>query len=302
MKLLDRACPLCGSEDDSEVVAEANYDESRLGGLAFASRKTPEFMHFRLVRCPDCDALYANPAPALDWLRGMYQEADFDAGSESVYAAQTYGRELRKIAARLPDRDGALDIGAGDGAFLEQLVNQGFSNVLGLEPSLAPIEQAKAELRPLLREGFFSGNESEDGSLSLVTCFQTLEHTDDPLGLCTAAHRILKPGGALLTIAHDSRALSARLLGARSPIYDVEHLQLHSRRSLRFMLERAGFERVEVHALRNDYPLSYWLKLLPLGVAMKDRLARGLKRLRLDGFVISMWPGNLVATGYKPLR
>jgi hypothetical protein len=68
------------------------------------------------------------------------------------------------------------------------------------------------------------------------------------------------------------------------------------------MLERAGFERVEVHALRNDYPLSYWLKLLPLGVAMKDRLARGLKRLRLDGFVISMWPGNLVATGYKPLR
>ncbi|MEE3330544.1 MAG: class I SAM-dependent methyltransferase [Myxococcota bacterium] len=300
MKLLDRVCPLCGSQDDSQVVAEANYDESGLGQFAFASRKTPEFMHFRLVRCPDCDVLYANPAPALDWLRDRYHGAGFDSASESSYAARSYARELRRIAGALPSRDGALDIGAGDGAFLEQLLANGFSSVVGLEPSTAPIDQARPELRALLREGFFEGGDFQDASLSLITCCQTLEHTDDPLGLCNSAFRILKPGGALFTIAHDSRALSAKLLGVRSPIYDIEHLQLHSRRSLHFMLEHAGFERIEVRALRNDYPLSYWLKLMPLEVAVKERLANLLKRLHLDGVVMPMWPGNLVASGFKP--
>ena len=161
--------------------------------------------------------------------------------------ARSYARELRRIASALPSRDGALDIGAGDGAFLEQLLANGFSSVVGLEPSTAPIDQARPELRALLREGFFEGGDFQDASLSLITCCQTLEHTDDPLGLCNSAFRILKPGGALFTIAHDSRALSAKLLGARSPIYDIEHLQLHSRRSLHFMLEHAGFERIDVH-------------------------------------------------------
>ena len=46
--------------------------------------------------------------------------------------------------------------------------------------------------------------------------------------------------------------------------------------------------------------LSFWLKLLPLVVAVKERLANLLKRLLLDGVVMPLWPGNLVASGFKP--
>ena len=107
MKLFDRVCPVCGSDEQSDVLFEADFDESQLDDFAFASRKTPEFMHFRMVRCPDCDLLYATPAPDLDWLRQQYREADFDTPVESRYAARTYARHLRRIADRLPDREGA---------------------------------------------------------------------------------------------------------------------------------------------------------------------------------------------------
>ncbi len=43
---------------------------------------------------------------------------------------------------RVKCRDGALDIGTGDGAFLAELLRAGYTDVIGIEPSSAPIEAA----------------------------------------------------------------------------------------------------------------------------------------------------------------
>jgi SAM-dependent methyltransferase len=282
------------------VIVESDYDETKLGEFAFASRKTPDFMHFRMVRCPTCDLLYVTPAPDLDWVRERYRDAPFDAGEESRHAAATYARHLPEIIAKIPDCCGALDIGAGDGAFLEHLLEAHFSGVTGVEPSHAPVHHAKPEIRALLREGFFQAEQFENESLSLVTCFQTLEHTDDPSGLVASAYKLLKPGGVFYAVAHNYRSTQARALGKRSPIYDVEHLQLLSPRSCRFMLERAGFEDVTVKSICNAYPLSYWVKLLPLGSALKDPLRRGLARLHIGSLRIPLRAGNMIALGTKP--
>ena len=42
---------------------EEALDPEALDELAFASRKPPEYMHLRLLECPVCDLLYADPAP-----------------------------------------------------------------------------------------------------------------------------------------------------------------------------------------------------------------------------------------------
>jgi SAM-dependent methyltransferase len=283
-------------------LVESNYEEARLSEFAFASRKIPEFVHFRMVRCPTCDLLYASPAPDAETVRERYREAPFDAGTESRHAAHTYARLLRSVLAELPDRSTALDIGAGDGAFLERLLEAGFSRVVGVEPSRAPVEQARPEIRPLISQSFFGNGDFERESLSLVTCFQTLEHADDPGGLCTAAYALLKPGGAFCTVAHNYRSVQARMLGSRSPIYDVEHMQLYSPRSLRFMLERCGFQRISVSPIRNDYPLSYWVKLLPLQLGLKERLLSGLRKSRLGDLPVPAWAGNVMAFGYRPRK
>ena len=61
MEMMSRVCPLCGSSDTSTLFAEADFTLERLDSFAFASRKMPEYMHYRLVDCPGCDLLYANP-------------------------------------------------------------------------------------------------------------------------------------------------------------------------------------------------------------------------------------------------
>ncbi len=299
MKLRPRVCPLCGASN-GRIHVKANFDETCLDRFAFSSRKVPEFMHFQMVSCAVCDLLYVTPAPELEWVRRGYTGAGFDTSEESHWAARSYARELRGFAAQLPDRCAALDVGAGDGAFLEQLMEAGFAQVAGIEPSSAARQGAKPAVLPLIREGFFCATDWQDGSFALVSCFQTLEHVDDPAALATAAFRLLKPGGAFYAIAHNYRSLLAQTLGTRSPIYDIEHLQLNSPRSLKFMLEQAGFERALVRPLRNEYPLSYWVRLLPIPLLVKGKLLRGLVSTGIGRLVLPIRAGNLLAVGYRP--
>ncbi|MCR4295582.1 MAG: class I SAM-dependent methyltransferase, partial [Elusimicrobia bacterium] len=135
--LLARACPLCGSAV-STPFADARAGSG--GEFEFSSRKLPDFAHHRLVTCAACGLVYADPAPAPGELERAYDAAAFDTSEEAAFAARTYARLLEDLD--LPDRDGALDVGAGDGAFLSELLARGFTRVAGVEPSRAPIAAA----------------------------------------------------------------------------------------------------------------------------------------------------------------
>jgi SAM-dependent methyltransferase len=300
MEMIERACPVCGTRDASRLFAESNIDRSKLDAFAFASRKLPEYMHHRLLECARCDALYASPVPVRGTLATAYEAAAFDSGLEARYASRTYGRLLAGVKASLPDTDGALDIGTGDGAFLQELLAAGFSRVAGVEPSSAPIAAADPEVRPLITHGMFESAAYEPRSFSLVTCFQTMEHLLDPVQMCRSAFELLKPGGALFLIGHDRRALSAKLMGRKSPIFDIEHLQLFSHRSARYMMERADYTNVRVRTFVNRYPLSYWFKLAPLPSAAKGSTLRALRASGLGDLPIPLPVGNMAAVGYRP--
>jgi SAM-dependent methyltransferase len=297
-QLVARTCPGCGASD-SRPFADANIDPEALDAFAFASRKLPEYMHYALVLCQKCDLLYANPAPDRKSLEAAYHDAAFDASDESHYAGLTYAGYLPRIAAQLANRDGALDIGTGDGAFLEQLKLHGFTNVIGVEPSAAPVAAAKPEIRPLIRHTPFRCADFAPASFGLVSCFQTIEHVHDPLSLCEDSLRLLRPGGALFLVCHNRRALVARAMGLKSPIFDIEHLQLFSAKSVRALLMRAGFSRVSVHTVVNRYPINYWARLSPIPGAWKPRALEMLRSSGLGRFTVAAPAGNLAAIAYK---
>lgn len=300
LRFVERVCPVCGTSDRSSLWAQARFDPARLDSMSFSSRKSPEHMHYRLLECARCDVLYASPVPTADDLMIAYRVADYVSAREAQLAAETYARVLTDIIPALPDRRGAIDIGAGEGAFVEQLLAAGFADVVGFEISTKAIAAANENVTRLIRAEPFDSTSLPPGPYSLVSCLQTIEHVPDPLDLCSSAATALQPGGALLIVCHNRRAISARLLKRRSPIFDVEHLQLFSPTGIRRLLSRAGFERVEVRNLINRYPLGYWLRLAPGTDRMKRAIRTALVRTALDDVLLSLPAGNLVAIGYTP--
>jgi SAM-dependent methyltransferase len=281
-----------------EVIPQ-NLQPARLDRFSFSSRKVPEYMHWRLVTCPTCDTVYANPAPRESELEEAYTRTAYDSGDAARHAAATYASLLPSLLANTPEGGGALDIGAGDGAFLSQLRRAGLRDVVGVEPSGAARDAAPRDVRGLIRAGVFEPDAFEPGRFRLVTVFQTLEHVADPLALCRGALGLLRDGGALAVICHDRRAPLNRLLGRRSPIFDVEHLQLFSRGSLRVLCERSGFERIEVRGLVNRYPLRVWARYLPLPDGTRRRILTVLDG-PAGGLAMPMPVGNIAVIGYRP--
>jgi len=299
LTLEERPCPICKTSEHSVVFRESTYDESRWTQASFSSRKAPEYMHFRLLTCGACGLTYGSPVPSAETASEAYRGASFESNAESADAARTYARYLRRQGFE-PGR--TLDIGCGDGAFLRELRRLGFRDVVGVEPSEAPVRVAADDVRPLIRQEMFDGACFAEDSFDLVTCFQTIEHVYEPRSLLQDIYRILKPGGKVFFIGHDLGALSARLMGEKSPIFDIEHVQLFNPRSARFLLTQTGFRAVNVFSILNAYTLTYWLKLFPMPARVKRGLLSSLEHPALRALGASRIPlpaGNMAIFGTK---
>lgn len=295
----DRACPVCDSRCYVHF-ADERIDPLKINDFTYASRKQPEFMCLRLVRCTNCNLVYAPTQPDPDFLATAYSEAAYDSGLEAQEAARSYARALMPYFASLANRNGAVDVGAGSGPLLPFLSESGFSPVIGIEPSHAAIEAALPSVRPMLREGMFEPELLNGVTTSLICSFMTLEHIEDPGAFIKTAYSLLEPGGMIALVVHNWQGLLNRTLGLRSPIIDVEHLQLFNPSSINTLLKKAGFEDIKVKPICNSYPLKYWLRLTPLPLSLKEIIEAALKNLSLSNTTLPMNVGNILAIGIKP--
>jgi SAM-dependent methyltransferase len=301
--LVARPCPVCGNTDETNEMYPQRLDFSRIDVMSYSSRKEPEYMSLRMVVCPGCDLLYAPGIPSSTFLADAYSETEYDSNAEACYAAASYAESLRSLLTRLPDRDSALEIGAGNGSFLSHLREMGFAQLVGVEPSGHAANAAAPDVRPLIRVETFDAAKLPQDHFSLIVANQTLEHVHDPSRLLSAVRCLLKPGGAVMIVSHNYRHWLMRLMGARSPIVDIEHLQIFSPDSLEGALSRAGFEAPQVRSFENRYPVHYWVRLLPLPRFIKRPLHRWLRSGTggwLGSSEIRLSVGNMLAWANVP--
>lgn len=295
-----RHCPVCDTPPEKAIVfVKENIDPKKLTGFSFSSRKEPEYMSHRLVKCPTCDLVYVDEPPDEDELAHAYHVADYDSSEEADDAAAAYIRAIGPTLGLLARRESALEIGTGTGIFLEHLAREGFTTLVGIEPSRAAIAAAPENRRGWIREAMFAEKDFLPESFDLICCFMTMEHVRDPGAIARAALRLLRPGGAFVTVTHDYRSLVNRVLGKRSPIIDIEHMQLFSPSSARYLFESSNYGNVTVQAFVNSYSLRYWMRLMPLPSRLKRTAYTFVTKMGLGEIKLGFNVGNLVTAGLK---
>lgn len=261
---MTRSCPACGGHGTKKY--SSNIVEDRFSSSTYASRKSPELMHHALMECDNCASLFAAILPNTDELLQNYIDASFDGQIESEFAAKTYCKYLQKLNLLREKR--IFDIGCGDGAFIKLAMASGATTVQGIEPSGGALSSAK-EMIGLIRTVSVEACDY-DSEFDLATCFQTLEHVTKPAETVLKMFDAIVTGGHLAVVCHDRLSLVNRLLGRKSPIFDIEHLQMFSGYGLECLMQTAGLEIIYFKRIVNRYPLGYWLRLSPLPRKLKN--------------------------------
>jgi SAM-dependent methyltransferase len=291
--LQSTACAICGPGAPSEELYPANLDPGAFTAAVFSARRLPDQIHYRMVRCSQCGLVRSDPVLGADALAELYRDSTFDYADELEGLRATYGAALDRAGALLSSRSGLLDVGCGSGFVLEVAVEHGWTEVHGVEPSRDAIAKAAPGIAPLIVQDVMRQGLFDEGSLSLVTLFQVLDHMPDPIGLLRDCRGTLRPGGVIMAFNHNVAAWSARLLGERSPIVDVEHTFLYSPETMRRLFSAAGFTVLSVNPVRNTYSLSYLTHLVPLPRALKQPLIPRLRASAIGRRQLTVPLGNL---------
>ncbi len=117
----------------------------------------------------------------------------------------------------------------------------------------------------------------------MIVLGDVIEHLVDPLAALEHIATLLAPGGVLYMTLPDSGSWIARRLGARWWSVLPTHLQYFTRDSLRVLLERAGYETLEITTAPKTFTIRYYFSRLsgysPLLARVMTRFFK-LDRLR----------------------
>ena len=85
----------------------------------------------------------------------------------------------------------------------------------------------------------------------------------------------------------------------KSPIVDIEHFQIFNKKSIKYLLQSTNFDSIKIKSFKNTYPLSYWIKLLPISKIIKAKFLIFIKKKNYLNLNISINVGNIISIGSR---
>ena len=164
-------------------------------------------------------------------------------------------------------RGDVAEVGAGDGAFSELLLELQPRSLTLFEPCTAMHERQPAKLAadPRVRRenGMFGAREGGDEVFDTVVYVNVLEHIEDDRGELALMHRALRPGGhACIFVPALSWLMSDH---DRS----IGHVRRYGRRELGEKARAAGFEVERLHFFDSLGVLAWWLCMRVLKLPLR---------------------------------
>jgi len=261
-------CNLCGA-DDAVVRYPCTIKQGESGDWrAFRCTHSGYGQHHTIVQCRQCGLVYTDPRPDGHDIIETYQTVE-----DLLYIEEREGRVLTfehhlKPLERLtgsPNGRLLLDVGCYTGVFVEIAAGHGW-DAWGVEPSRWAVGQAQARGLHVV-QGTLETADLPQATFDVVTMWDVIEHVTDPLRTLQQAYRLLKPGGLVVVHTIDIESPFARLMGARWPWLMEMHIYYFSRRTLRAMLEKCGFQvlsdRPQGRYLRLGYLMNRVAALIP---------------------------------------
>jgi len=286
-------CAICGKKQKIKVLYRANFKESDLSSEVYSARRLPDRIHYQTLKCENCGLIFSSPILPLSKIASLYRKSVCSYDEQISYTTKTYVDIFKKIEKNTPKNPKVLDIGCGNGFFLDALTKIGINNVYGVEPSLKMAVQASKKIRNNIKVDIFKPNQFPDNFFNVISCFHTLDHVTDPNKFIRSTWNALAPGGYALFVVHNTDSIFAKIFGERWPIFDIEHIYLFNPNTLTSLFSKYKFKDIRTFNVKNVYPLSYYAKMVPLPAGAKNMLITVIDKLKLSSIELPLISGNI---------
>ena len=125
----------------------------------------------------------------------------------------------------------------------------------------------------------------------LVFIAMIIEHVVDSNKFLESIYKVLKPGGIVICVCHNERHFLAKILKEKHPIINDEHVAVFNDKALNLIFKKNKFLDIKVRNLKNYYSLSYWLKMMPIPIIIKNLLNKTIM-LIFKKLIIGFKAGN----------
>jgi SAM-dependent methyltransferase len=253
-------CRVCGSRRSTFLCITHNEHS-----------ETSELLNFR---CLDCGSVFIGNAIRPEELGVAYGSMDAAEYYREIDAQNSKKMEsaLRDLEGLIPRSAALLDVGTGNGRFVELARAAGYTDVSAHEIAGSDLSRIEGLARAIYQD--FDYRSIPDGTFDCVTLLDVAEHVPDPEVLFRNCRRVLKDTGILylhtpvVTPVDRMMHRVQRLPGvgkvgrvwqrARTSIF---HLQNYTPRSIRLAMERAGFAEVKIEVVNElSWPVSRYVR------------------------------------------
>ena len=236
-------CPVCASPDAMDVARLEAIPV--LCNSLWPDRQSAlkaDRAGMRLVMCANCSHLFnADFDPGILAYDGRYDTTLTHSAIFSSYVEETAMRLVRSYDLV---NCHVLEMGCGQGYFLERLINHGAATGTGFDPSYRADTSVADNPSLKIHSRYFSAGQSSP-TADLACSRHVLEHLESPLDGLELLRASLSPSGRGLVYAEVPNGLWTLEMGG---VWDLiyEHVSYFTPTSLQYLAQRAGLDVIKL--------------------------------------------------------
>ncbi|MEN8206886.1 MAG: class I SAM-dependent methyltransferase [Pseudomonadota bacterium] len=270
--------------------------------------------------CEQCGAVFQDPMPAVEQIADFYPDEYEQYQPERVKPVKNYekgalravhgyrhlevsavyialGHVLGRIKYRTTPHflagHRALDIGCGNGKFLNKLCSLGW-DAQGVEFNEGAVAVCRASGLTVSHGDLHSAG-FPDASFDMVSARHVIEHIPDPNAFISEIARILRPGGQLYLRTPNSRALGRKPFGKYWYPNEVpRHLVLFASGNLTLLAGHHGLNKLRITTQSSPKAV---LNSVDYAAGWQTESSKRRPLRRLLARLLYVWPATLLRRG-----
>jgi 2-polyprenyl-3-methyl-5-hydroxy-6-metoxy-1,4-benzoquinol methylase len=237
-EFVSAACPACGSKKYSKKFQKY--------GMNF-------------VECALCETFFTNPRPTSEILSWFYKDSEnYNYWNKYIFPSSERIRRKKIVVPRvdkilnlcrkLKVKTGSiLEVGAGHGTFCHEMMSRkAFKEIIAIEPVSSQAKTCESRGARTIGSTIEKIKFSKKKIFDVVVNFEVMEHLFSPRKFILDCRNFLKKGGLFVFTLPNGKGFDISILGKISDSIDHEHLNYFNPKSIKILLNKCGFDVVDV--------------------------------------------------------